>query len=174
MMHSVAWMVKYVFAAVGIVFSVLGYAASIPNSVIAFAAFRRLGPDAQSCDDNPAIFLASVWRCPTSLFPVLPWAAGVALIAVYMSVIFRFVNLVCAGFREDTGGILASALRICAVYVSVSCFRWILYSPSQFMRSLLLCFLCSVALIWFDRQMMIRSSRRRVVWDMYGSKSFHV
>ena len=75
-MHSVVWMVKYVFAAVEIVFSVLGYAASIPNSVIPFAAFRRLGPDVQSRDDNPAIFLASVWRCPTSLFPVLPWAVG--------------------------------------------------------------------------------------------------
>ena len=98
----------------------------------------------------------------------------VVLIAVYMSVIIRLVNLVCAGFREDTGGVLASALRICAVYVSVSCFRWILYSPSHITRGLLLCFLCSVALIWFDRQMIIRSSRRRVVRGMYGGKSLHV
>ena len=99
---------------------------------------------------------------------------GVVLIAVYVSAIIRLVNSVCAGLREDTGGVLAPTLRICAVYVSVSCFRWILYSPSQITRGLLLCFLCSVALIWFDRQMMIRSSRRRVVRGMYGGKSPHV
>lgn len=98
---------------------------------------------------------------------------GVVLIAVYVSAIFRLVNSVCAGFREDTGGVLAPTLRICAVYVSVSCFRWILYSPSQITRGLLLCFLCSVAFIWFDRQMIIRSSRRRVVRGMYGGKSPH-
>lgn len=99
---------------------------------------------------------------------------GVVLIAVYVSVIFRLVNSVCASFREKAGEVLAPTLRICAVYVSVSCFRWILYSPSQVIRGLSLCFLCSVALIWFDRQMMIRSPRRRAVRGMYGGKSLHV
>lgn len=99
---------------------------------------------------------------------------GVVLIAVYVSVIFRLVNSVCAGFREHTGGVLAPTLRICVVYVSVSCFRWILYSPSQITRGLLLCFLCSVVLIWLDQQMTIHSSRRSAVWDMYGGKSPHV
>lgn len=36
--RSVVWIVKYAFAAAGIVFSVLGYAALISNSVIAFVA----------------------------------------------------------------------------------------------------------------------------------------
>lgn len=99
---------------------------------------------------------------------------GVVLIAVYVSTILRLINSVCASLREDTGGVLAPTLRICSVYVSVSCFRWILYSPSQITRGLLLCFLCSVTLIWFDRQMMILSSRRRVDRGMYGGKSLHV
>lgn len=99
---------------------------------------------------------------------------GVVLIAVYVSTILRLINSVCASLREDTGGVLAPTLRICSVYVSVSCFRWILYSPSQITRGLLLCFLCSVTLIWFDRQMMILSSRRRVDRGIYGGKSLHV
>ena len=99
---------------------------------------------------------------------------GVVLIAAYVSVVFRLVNSVCADLRDGASGVLAPTLRICALYVSVSCFRWILYSPSQITRGLLLCFLCSIALTWFDRQMMIRPSRRVIAWSKHGGDSPHV
>lgn len=82
---------------------------------------------------------------------------GVVLSAGYVSIVLRFVNGVCERCKDSNGGVIEAASVISAVYVSVSCFRWILYSPSQITRGLLLCFVCALFLLWFNRQMMQRN-----------------
>ena len=78
---------------------------------------------------------------------------GVVLSAGYVSIVLRLVNRVCERCKDSNVGIIEVASAISAVYVSVSCFRWILYSPSQITRGLILCFVCALLLLWFDRQM---------------------
>lgn len=99
---------------------------------------------------------------------------GVVLIAGYVSIIFRLVNNVCTGLEGSTEGIIGPSMRICALYVSVSCFRWILYSPSQITRGLMLCFLCSAFLIWLNHQMTDRSSADRISPSAPGGGSRYV
>lgn len=87
---------------------------------------------------------------------------GVVLIAAYTSLIVSLVNWVCEEKEGICGAVFGSSLAICAIFISASCFRWILYSPSQLTRGLMFCFLFSVVALWLDKQM-TRQGHRRVL-----------
>lgn len=78
---------------------------------------------------------------------------GVILASVYVSFVIRFISRACEVVNPPSRMLLTPAIGIISMYVSTSCFRWILYSPSQITRGLLLCLLCSLLLLWLDRQM---------------------
>ncbi|MGE9939476.1 hypothetical protein ACQRAP_06205 [Collinsella sp. SGI.180] len=78
---------------------------------------------------------------------------GVIVASFYVSVIIRFISKACEVVNPPSRVLLTPAIGIVSMYVSTSCFRWILYSPSQITRGLLLCLLCSLLLFWLDRQM---------------------
>lgn len=78
---------------------------------------------------------------------------GVIVASVYVSFVIRFINKACEVVDPPSRVLLTPAIAIASMYVSTSCFRWILYSPSQITRGLLLCLLCSLFLLWLDRQM---------------------
>lgn len=86
---------------------------------------------------------------------------GVILAAIYVSLIVRMVNSTCAQAKEKRNTLQVS-VAISAIYVSVSCFRWILYSPSQITRGLMLCLICSIFAVWVDRQMEKHQNAARV------------
>ncbi len=75
-------------------------------------------------------------------------ALGVVLIAVLVSLILRLIN------RSLYGNSNASPVAvICSVYATISVFRWVLYSPSQITRGLLLCLLFTAICFWIDASM---------------------
>lgn len=79
---------------------------------------------------------------------------GVILAAVYTSLVVRVINSACICARKgNQHEIVWTAVSISAIYVSISCFRWMLYSPSQITRGLILCLICSTFLVWLDQQM---------------------
>lgn len=78
---------------------------------------------------------------------------GVVVASVYVSFVIRFISKACEVINPPLRALLTPAFGISAIYVSASCFRWILYSPSQITRGLLLCLLCSLFLLWLDIQM---------------------
>lgn len=79
---------------------------------------------------------------------------GVVLIAIYTSILLRMVNTaLCVKSRVGTIRTLAS------LYVAVTSFRWILYSPSQLTRGLALCVLCSGFAAWIDSSIRSRKVR---------------
>lgn len=83
---------------------------------------------------------------------------GVVGVAVYVALLFRLINRACSKPNEGKSnrGILTPVISLCALYIGVTSFRWILYSPSQITRGLLLCFLLSATLIWLDSQIKSR------------------
>ena len=78
---------------------------------------------------------------------------GVVLASAYVAFALNLVNSACDSSGTRKGRTGSGTLKICALYIAVSSFRWILYSPSSITRGLLLCALCSVAAIWIDKQM---------------------
>jgi hypothetical protein len=79
---------------------------------------------------------------------------GVIAVAGYVAVIMNWTNKVCSENGEGIHkGKWQPIATICTLYVSVTTFRWFLYSPSQITRGLLLCALVSLALFWVNEQM---------------------
>lgn len=80
---------------------------------------------------------------------------GVLLISIYVSIILRFINKMLS--RESSGSALGV---ICALYLTATVFRWVLYGPSQITRGLLLCFLFAGGCLWVDKSMRFGFSRK--------------
>lgn len=97
------------------------------------------------------------YHCFGGVFPVFfqfyLGPIGVTVASAFVAFVIRFVDRACEMGELPSGALLTPALSIAAMYVCTSCFRWILYSPSQITRGLLLCLLCSLFLLWLDRQM---------------------
>lgn len=87
--------------------------------------------------------------------------AGVVLIGLFVAFLLRFVDRSFALRQGECGqsAFWQPVSSCCALYITVTSFRWTLYSPSQITRGLLLCLIAASLCVWFDTAIKARGRK---------------
>lgn len=78
---------------------------------------------------------------------------GVILIGCYVGFLIRRINNTSLEHYSRENGIARQALKLSCLYITVTAPRWLLYSPSQITRGLILCLLACGVLLWIEQSM---------------------
>jgi hypothetical protein len=84
---------------------------------------------------------------------------GVIAIGVGVTFVFRLINNMQT-WTEYRLSLAPYIAKSCCIWLTVTVFRWYIYSPSQLTRGLILCAIVSFGLLWIDKAMTTNRTRK--------------